>query len=128
MKISVKSVNGQQFFFNVNPTDTVLSLIEKICDKCNISSDSSYRLFLKGEALLFEQFESNVTLNEAKITDGVWLQIIANLRGGGVVEKDITELDSFKKLASRPSDLDFESGEESKIDQISYISHPWHQL
>ena len=76
MQIFVTNIDGQSIVLNVNLTDSVQLVMEKIQAKAGIPSDQQ-RLIFAGK-----QLDSRQTLQDYNVHDGSTLWLALRLRGG----------------------------------------------
>ena len=89
MKIIVKFLTGKKFQVDVENSDTIENLKNKIQEKEGIPPDQQRIIY--DEKLL----EDNKTMDDYKINDGCILWMVIRLRGGGNIDEIKDEMDEF---------------------------------
>ena len=89
MHIIIKNLLGEEFIFEVEPTDTVEEVKDQILKETTIPPDVQ-RLFFKGIEL-----EDSKQLSFYNIEDKCLIYLILRLRGGGGIDKIKKEIQKF---------------------------------
>ena len=89
MHIIIKNLLGEEFIFEVEPTDTVEEVKNQILKETTIPPDVQ-RLFFKGIEL-----EDSKQLSFYNIEDKCLIYLILRLRGGGGIDKIKKEIQKF---------------------------------